>query len=70
MASWGPIGDPEAYYGNMEGQIEQLSFTVPTSINGQELTLTVTYDALDGEQPVPGGQSAYAYNSLAVLSLA
>lgn len=69
VASWGPIGDPDDYYSNMEGQLEQLTFTVPTTIGGQGVALTVTYDALDGEQPVPGGQSAYAYNSLAVLSL-
>jgi len=69
MASFGPIGDPSDYYSAMEGEHTQLSLGAAAATPGGVLNLTVTYDALSGEQTMPNGQSGYLYNSVAVFSM-
>jgi hypothetical protein len=67
-ATFSPPSDITDLYNSTQQELSEAA--TQALANGQTLTLTVTYDYLDGEHPLPSGQPAYTYNSLVVLSTA
>jgi hypothetical protein len=68
VATFSPPSNITDLYDDTQQEVSEAA--TQALANGKTLTLTVTYDYLDGEHTLPGGAEGYTYNSLTVLSIA